>query len=85
MAPYIRDGNGGTEAIHLPTPLDFLSKKFYEELIAYFPRCDTGHIENVACVFVTAVKFLPNRCLATIRGHTHSQQRDLISLRYFSK
>jgi hypothetical protein len=40
---------------------------------------DTGHIENnesnnsyiVACVFVTAVKFLPSRCLATIRGHTY--------------
>jgi hypothetical protein len=50
-------------------------KKFWEELIAYFPRYDTGHIENdvynnstiVARVFVTAVTFLPSRCLATIR------------------
>jgi hypothetical protein len=48
--------------------------KFWEELIAYFPWYDTGHIENeasnnssiVACVFVTAVRFLPNRCLAMI-------------------
>jgi hypothetical protein len=38
----------------------FWNKKFWEELIAYFPRYDTGHIENdaynnssiVACVFV---------------------------------
>jgi hypothetical protein len=51
-------------------------KKFWEELIAYFPWYDTGHIENgasnissiAACVFVTAVTFLPSRCLATIRG-----------------
>jgi hypothetical protein len=48
----------------------------WEELIAYFPWYDTGHIKNdgsnkssiFACVFVTAVKFLPCRCLATIRG-----------------
>jgi hypothetical protein len=52
------------------------NKKFWEELIAYFPWYDTGHIENdatnnsstVACVFVTAVTFLPSRCLATIGG-----------------
>jgi hypothetical protein len=51
------------------------NKKFWEELIAYFPWYDTGHIENdasnnsfVACVLVTAVTFLPSRCLATIRG-----------------
>jgi hypothetical protein len=50
------------------------NKKFWEELIAYFPWYDTGHIKNdasnnssiVACVFVTAVKFLPSRCLAKI-------------------
>jgi hypothetical protein len=49
-------------------------KKFWEELIAYFPWYDTGHIENdasknssiIACVFVTAVTFLPSRCLAMI-------------------
>jgi hypothetical protein len=80
----------------------FWNKKFWEELIAYFPWYDTGHIENdasnnsslVACVFVTAVMFLPSRCLATIGkfllscclatigGYTdtHRQQRDLISL-----
>jgi hypothetical protein len=47
---------------------------FWGELIAYFPWYDTGRIENdasnnssiVACVFVTAVRFLPSRCLATI-------------------
>jgi hypothetical protein len=55
---------------------DHINKKFLEERIDYFPRYDTGHIENdalnnssvVACVFVTAVTFLPNRCLATIRA-----------------
>jgi hypothetical protein len=57
------------------------NKKFWEELIAYFPWYDTGHIENngfnnssiVACVLVTAVEFLPSRCLATIGGHTDTQ------------
>jgi hypothetical protein len=47
--------------------------EFWEELIAYFPWYDTGHIENdasnnssvVMCVFVTAVTSLPSRCLAT--------------------
>jgi hypothetical protein len=50
------------------------NKKFWEELIAYFPRYDTGCIENyvcnnssiVACVFITSVMFLPSRCLAMI-------------------
>jgi hypothetical protein len=49
------------------------NKKFWEELILYFPWYDTGHIENdasnnsiVVCVFFTAVTFLPSRCLATI-------------------
>jgi hypothetical protein len=61
-----------------------VNKEFWEELIAYFPRNDTGHVEkdasnnssNVACVFVTAVTFLPIRCLASIGGlhrHTHTQ------------
>jgi hypothetical protein len=53
-----------------------LSKKFWEELMANFPWYDTGHIETdesnnssiVACVFVTAVTFLPSRSLATIGG-----------------
>jgi hypothetical protein len=81
------------------------NKKFWEELIAYFPWYDTGHIENdasknssiVACVFITAVTFLPSRCLATIGAflpsrclatikgiyrHKHREQRDIISLFY---
>jgi hypothetical protein len=56
------------------------NKKFWEKRIAYFPWYDTGHIENdasnnssiVACVFVTAVTFLPSRCLATTRGYLPS-------------
>jgi hypothetical protein len=56
-------------------------KKFWQELIAYFPSYDTGHIENdasnkssiVACVFVAAVTFLLNRCLATIGGFLPSR------------
>jgi hypothetical protein len=55
------------------------NKKFREELSAYFPRYDTGHIENdasnnssiVACVFVTAITFVPSRCLATIARYTY--------------
>jgi hypothetical protein len=50
------------------------NRKVWEELIAYFPWCDTGHIQNdafnnsyiVPCVFVTAVTFVPSRYLATI-------------------
>jgi hypothetical protein len=52
-----------------------LDKNFWEEVIAYFPWYHAGHIENdasnnsiVACVFVTAVTFLPSRYLATIVG-----------------
>jgi hypothetical protein len=48
------------------------NKKFWEELIAYFPWYDMGHIENdssiIACVFVTAVTSITSRCLATTRG-----------------
>jgi hypothetical protein len=59
----------------------FWNKKFWEELIAYFPWNDTGHIENdasnnfstIACVFVTAVTFLPNRRLATKGGFLPSR------------
>jgi hypothetical protein len=67
---------GGKPSIYLaPPPPDIKNnKKFWEELTAYFPWYDTGHIENdasnnssiVPCVFVTAVTFLPSRCLATI-------------------
>jgi hypothetical protein len=58
-----------------------MNKKFWEDLNAYFPGYDRGHIENdasnnsstVPCVFVTAVTFLPIRCLATIRGFIPSR------------
>jgi hypothetical protein len=61
--------------------LFLINKKFWEELFAYFPWYDTGHIENVesnnssivACVSVTAVTFLPSRCLATIGGFLPSR------------
>jgi hypothetical protein len=60
------------------------NKKFWEELIAYFSWYETGHIENeasnnssiVACVFVTAVTFLPSRCLATIGGLQRDKHTD---------
>jgi hypothetical protein len=56
-----------------------LNKKFWEELIVYFPWYDTGHIENdasnnssiVSCVFVTVITFLASRCLVTIGGYTY--------------
>jgi hypothetical protein len=56
--------------------------RFWEELIAYFPWY-MGHIENdasnnssiVACVFVTAVTFLPSSCLATIGGYTDTHTK----------
>jgi hypothetical protein len=60
--------------------LNASENKFWEELISYFPWYGTGHIENasdnssiVACVFVTTVTFLPNRCLATMRGFLPSR------------
>jgi hypothetical protein len=59
----------------------YYKQKFLEELIAYFPWYGTDHIENNAsnnsytfeCVFVTAVTFLPSRCLAAIRGFLPSR------------
>jgi hypothetical protein len=53
-----------------------INKKFLEDLIAHFPWYDKSHIENDASnnssidayVFVTAVTYLPSRCLAMIRG-----------------
>jgi hypothetical protein len=62
------------------------NSKFWEELIACFPWYDTGHIENdasnnysiVACIFVTAVTFLPCRCLATIGGFLPSRRLAII-------
>jgi hypothetical protein len=54
--------------------------------MAYFPRYDTGHIENdasknssiVACVFVTAVTFLSSHFLATIGGFLPSRCLSMI-------
>jgi hypothetical protein len=50
-------------------------KKFWEELIAYFPWYVTDRNKNgpnnssiLACVFIIVATFLPSRCLATIRG-----------------
>jgi hypothetical protein len=67
----------------------FKNKKFWVELIAYFSWYDIGHTENgssnntsvVACVLVTAVTFLPTRCLATIRGFL--PRHCLVTLRGF--
>jgi hypothetical protein len=67
----------------------YVSKKFWEELIAYFPWYDTDHIQNnssnksyIVCVFVATVIFLPSRCLAMV-GDTHTDTktdgRDLCS------
>jgi hypothetical protein len=62
------------------------NKNFWEEPIAYFPSYNTYRIENyvfnnssiVPCVFVVAVKFIPSRCLATIRDTvTQTDGRDL--------
>jgi hypothetical protein len=52
------------------------NKKFWEKLLTYFPWYDMDRIENeksnnssiAACVFVTAVTFLPSRYLAKIRA-----------------
>jgi hypothetical protein len=67
----------------------YFNRKPWEELTAYFPWYDTGHIEKdasnnssiVACVFVTAVTFIPSRCLATIGGLSPS--RCLATIRGF--
>jgi hypothetical protein len=56
-----------------------LNKKFWEELIAYFPlirhgphtKKDFSYNSFVACIFVAAVAFLLIRCLATIEGYIH--------------
>jgi hypothetical protein len=53
-----------------------VNKKFWEELIAYFPWYDTDCIENgasntasiVACIFIAVVTFLMSYCLATVGG-----------------
>jgi hypothetical protein len=54
----------------------YILNKMQVDRVAYLPWYDTGHIKNdtsnnssiVACVFITAVTFLPSRCLATIGG-----------------
>jgi hypothetical protein len=56
-----------------------LNKKFWEELVAYFPSYDMDRIENDVSnnssifwsVFVAAITFLPSSCLANHRGHTY--------------
>jgi hypothetical protein len=90
---------GGSSRLHIQGRKlnQVRNKTFWEELIAYFPWYDTGHIEKdastnssiAACVFVTAVTFQPSRCIAMIKGFfteplpSNRQQRDLISLPYF--
>jgi hypothetical protein len=61
--------------------INISNKKFWEELIAYFHWYDKDHTQKeasnnssvVACVFVTAVTFLPSRCLAAIGGFLPSR------------
>jgi hypothetical protein len=56
-----------------------INKKFWGQLIAYLPSYHTDRFENdvssnssiVACVFLTAVTFLPSCFLSTIRGYTY--------------
>jgi hypothetical protein len=54
-------------------------KKFWEELIAYFPSYDMDSTENDASVvlslraFFAAVTSLPNRCLAPAGRYTDTQ------------
>jgi hypothetical protein len=58
-----------------------VNKKFWKELLTYFPRYDADHIENdasnncsiVGCEFVTAVTFLPSRCLSNAGGFLPSR------------
>jgi hypothetical protein len=70
------------------------NKEFWEELIAYFPLYDAGHIENnafnnssiVLCICYrgnVSTEPLPSNGRADTQTHTHTQQRDLISLIYF--
>jgi hypothetical protein len=80
VASYDSQGYGGGIRSCLHTGY------FWEELIACVPLYDTDSIENdasnsssiVACVFVSAVKFLPSRCLTAIEGiYTRTDGRDL--------
>jgi hypothetical protein len=55
-------------------------KKFWEELIAYFPLYDTDPIENdgsnnssiVTCVFFSAIGFLRSQLSSNNRRDTHT-------------
>jgi hypothetical protein len=54
------------------------SKKFWEELIVYFPLVRHGQYGNrsnyssiIVCVFFAAVTYLPGCCLATRGGYTY--------------
>jgi hypothetical protein len=51
-------------------PIKCIVKKFWEELIAYFPLTDTGRIKNYANNFLAAAKSLAICCLAT-KGVIH--------------
>jgi hypothetical protein len=73
--PWIQDGARSWATDQESSFSELKYKRFCKALIPYIPWYDTGHIENhasnnpiVACVFVTAVTFLPSRCLATIGG-----------------
>jgi hypothetical protein len=76
---HVPSSHARTSATHVAYGAEVQNKKFWEELLAYFPWYDMGHIENdasnnfsiVACVFVTAVTSLRSRCLATIGGYTY--------------
>jgi hypothetical protein len=65
------------------------NKKFWEELMIYFPWYDTDRTENdasnnsfiVAYVFVATVMFLPSRCLVTIATQTDGRDVWSTSLR----
>jgi hypothetical protein len=73
---YLRWPNINTEGFLRSCSFLAINKELWEEPIAYFPWYDTSHIENdasnnssiVVCIFVTAVTFLPGRCLATMEG-----------------
>jgi hypothetical protein len=76
MHLVLGEWNGNATMVLQMLSDDTENRKFWEELIAYFPSYDMGHIENdvsnnssnVACVFVTAVTILPSSCVATIGG-----------------
>jgi hypothetical protein len=61
----------------------YISNKFWEELIAYFPCYIENNASNnssiIAGVFVTAVTFPPSHCLATIGGFLPSHCLAMIS------